>query len=253
MSVSIDLSGRHGFVTGAGSGIGRAVAQRLAEAGAAVGAADVRREAAEETASLIEQAGGKAVPIAVDVTSWDDCREVASRTEAELGPVDVLVNGAAVWTVAKFLDVEPQDWARDIEVGLEGALQVTRAFLPALVERQRGSIVNVSSDAGRVGEPQLVVYSAVKAGVVGFTKALAKEVGRFGVRVNCVAPGTTRTPGAEGLIELWGEEKMARAYPLGRLGEPIDIANAILFLASDLSDWITGQVLSVSGGYSTAG
>ena len=253
MPVSIDLSGRRAVVTGAGSGIGRAVAERLAEAGAAVGVADLRKEAAEDTAGGIEDLGGRAVPLPVDVTSWEECLRVAARAEEELGAIDVLVNGAAVWTVAKFLELEPEDWAKDVAVGLEGALRVTRAFLPAMVERQRGSIVNISSDAGRVGEPGLVVYSAVKAGVVGFTKALAKEVGRFGIRVNCIAPGTTRTPGAEGLIEMWGEEKIAKAYPLGRIGEPIDIANAVLFLASGLSDWVTGQVLSVSGGYSTAG
>ena len=253
MPVRVDLSERRAVVTGAGSGIGRAVAERLAEAGAAVGVADLRKEAAEATIERIEALGGRAVSLPVDVTSWEECRGAAAQAEEELGPIDILVNGAAVWTVAKFLDLEPEDWAKDLAVGLAGTLHATRAFLPAMVERQRGSIVSISSDAGRVGEPNLVVYSAAKAGVVGFTKALAKEVGRFGIRVNCVAPGTTHTPGAEGLIEMWGEEKMARAYPLGRIGEPIDIANAVLFLASDLSDWVTGQVLSVSGGYSTVG
>lgn len=249
MSVAIDLSGRTALVTGGGSGIGRAISERLAEAGAAVAIADIRKAAAHETAEGIEETGGRAVPIEVDVTDWDSCLQAVGQA----GEIDILVNGAAVWTVEKFLELTPDDWRADIDVGLEGVLNMTRAVLPGMVERESGVVVNIASDAGRVGEPRLAVYSAVKAGVVGFTKAIAKEMGRFGIRINCIAPGTTRTPGAQDLIEMWGEDKMAKSYPLGRIGEPMDIANAVLFLACDLSSWMTGQVFSVSGGYSTAG
>jgi len=172
----------------------------------------------------------------------------------EYGRIDILVNNAARWTIKLFKDMTPQDYDADIRVTLYGTIYASRAVLDAMTEQKYGRIVNLISDAGRIGEPYLTVYSAAKAGVAGFTKALAKEVGRFNITVNGVAPGTTPTPGSANFIEkAGGEEKLAKAYPLRRLAQPIDIANAILFLASDLSSYMTGQIFSVSGGYTTIG
>jgi NAD(P)-dependent dehydrogenase (short-subunit alcohol dehydrogenase family) len=138
-------------------------------------------------------------------------------------------------------------------VTLVGTLNVTRAFLPAMLERGSGSVVNISSDAGRVGQSRQVLYSAAKSAIIGATRSLAVEVGRYGIRVNCVAPGLTRTPASQPFIDTVGLEKLTRHYPLGRLGEPDDVADAVLFFASDMSRWVTGQVLSVNGGFTTAG
>ena len=246
MTRTIELSGRTALVTGAASGIGRSCALLLASAGAHVVTADLDDGGAKNVIEEISASGGRAESIHLDVTEWTDCIEAASSRV-----VDILVNCAATWTIGPFIDTDPTLWRRDLEVTLSGTLNVTRAFLPAMVAQSRGSVVNISSEAGRIGEPNQVVYSAAKAGVIGFTRALAREVGRSGIRVNCVAPGLTRTKGAASFINAIGDEKLARQYPLGRIGEPEDIAEAVLFLVSDQSIWITGQVLPVSGGYTT--
>lgn len=239
-------------MTGGGSGIGRRCAEVLASAGAAVVVADVREDVAAEVAREIVDSGHAATAVGLDVTSWDDARQVADDQERE-GGLHILVNCAATWTIGPFVEMEPSDWERDVAVTLGGTLTTTRALLPVLIASGGGSIVNIGSDAGRVGERDQAAYSAAKAGVIGFTKGLAKEHGRDGVRVNCVAPGLTQTPSSEAFLEHMRPEDIRRAYPLGRVGHPDDIANAVLFLASDLSDWVTGQVLSVSGGYSMVG
>ncbi len=251
-SVVFDLGGRPAFVTGGGSGIGRAVAELLAAAGARVTVADLDAEAAESVAAGIVARGGGAAAVELDVTSSASCGRAAAAVHDALGPVRILVNCAGVWTIGPFGELPSEHWRRDVEVDLLGTLAVTHALLQQM-RHAGGSIVNMSSAAGRVGERGLVAYSAAKAGVIGFTKALAKEVGRDGIRVNCIAPGMTRTPATASQVERLDEATVARLYPLRRLGEPDDIANAVLFLASDLSAWVTGQVLSVDGGYSTAG
>jgi NAD(P)-dependent dehydrogenase (short-subunit alcohol dehydrogenase family) len=250
MTRHIDLGGRTAFVTGAGSGIGRACAEALVACGASVVVADRDVVAAAETVAAISASGGSARAVELDVTDWEQCQAVA---EQSAGDVEILVNCAATWKVGRFLDTDPTAWERDLSVTLGGTLNVTRAVLPGMVTRAKGSVVNISSDAGRVGQRGQVTYSAAKAGVIGLTKSLALEVGQFGVRVNCVAPGLTRTPGSVAFIDAFGVDKLRAQYPLGRLGEPSDIADAVLFFASDLSSWVTGQVLSVSGGYTTAG
>jgi NAD(P)-dependent dehydrogenase (short-subunit alcohol dehydrogenase family) len=249
MTRVIDLSGRGALVTGGGSGIGRACAEALAGSGAAVVVADRDLEAATAVALAITETGGAARAHQVDVSDWDQCQAMA---EIALG-TEILVNCAATWKVGRFLETDPQKWEGDLAVTLGGTLNVTRAMLSAMVARRKGSIVNISSDAGRVGQGGQVVYSAAKAGIIGLTKSLAVEVGRFGVRANCVAPGLTRTPGSAAFLDGVDVDKVTAQYPLGRLGEPSDIADAVLFFASDLSSWVTGQVLSVSGGYTTAG
>lgn len=254
MTVSIDLSGRVAIVTGAGRGIGCETAQLLARAGARVVIADIDEASARAAAQQIAAQGAEALGLKVDVTSADDARALALAALAEFGRIDILVNNAARWTTKLFKDMTPQDYDADLRVTLYGTLNVSRAVLDAMMEQKSGRIVNLISDAGRIGEPYLTVYSAAKGGVAAFTKALAKEVGRYSITVNGIAPGITHTPGAQEFIQgAGGEEKLAKAYPLRRLAQPSDIANAILFLASDLSAYMTGQIFSVSGGYSTVG
>ncbi len=255
MSVSIDLSGRVAIVTGGGSGIGRETSQLLARAGAAVAVGDKNKATAQETAEMINKAGGKAIGVEVDVTEPEAAAEAVESTVQAFGPVSILVNNAAAWTVGLFKDITKDDYAnKDIGVSLIGTMVMTRAVFDVMRENGGGSIVNLISDSARVGEPFMVAYGAAKGGVISFTKGFAKEAARAKIRVNAVSPGTTKTPGANPIIDKWGgEEKLMAAYPLRRLGEPIDQANAILFFCSDMSSWVTGQVLSVNGGYAMVG
>jgi len=254
MAVTIDLGGKSAIVTGGGRGIGRQVALLLAQAGAKLTVADVDEATAQSVAQEICGKGGAAVAVRTDVTRAEEAQKMVQAALAAHGRIDILVNNAAVWTTKLFKDMTPQDYDRDIRVTLYGALNCSRAALDPMMEQKYGRIVNLISDAGRIGEPYLTVYSAAKGGVAAFTKALAKEVGRFNITVNGVAPGITMTPGAQGFIEgAGGAEKIAKAYPLRRLAEPIDIANVILFLSSDLSAYMTGQIFSASGGYTTVG
>ena len=254
MAVSIDLSGKSAIITGGGRGIGRETALLLARAGASVCIADMDETGANQVAQEIRALGVGAIATRTNVTIAEETQAMVQAAVAAHGRVDILVNNAAVWTTKLFKDMTPQDYDRDIRVTLYGTLNSSRAVLDVMTEQKYGRIVNLISDAGRIGEAYLSVYSAAKGGVAAFTKALAKEVGRFNIKVNGVAPGITNTPGAQGLIEgAGGAEKIAKAYPLRRLAEPIDIANVILFLASDLSAYMTGQIFSASGGYTTIG
>lgn len=253
MSVAIDLAGKVAIVTGAGSGIGRETAGLLARAGADVAVADINLDGAKETVSAIESAGGSAMAVKVDIQDPAQAKAAVDATIERFGKVDILVNDAAAWTNALFKDLTYENYLHDINITLVGTMVMTRAVYDIMREQHSGVVVNLISDSGRVGEPFLVSYGAAKAGVMGFTKGFAKEAGRHGIRCNAISPGTTKTPGAMDMINRWGgEEKLLKAYPLGRLGEPIDQANGILFLCSDLSSWVTGQILSISGGYSMA-
>ena len=189
------------------------------------------------------------MPIQMDIADAASVDAAIERLHAQLGQVSILVNNAATWVVKEFKDTTPAEVDRVLGVTLTGTINVTRAALPDVIER-RGRIINIISDSARTGERFMSVYAAAKAGLIGLTKSIAKEVGAKGVMVNGVSPGTTSTPGGSGFIEAaGGPEKLARAYPMGRIGEPQDIANAVLFFASPLCSWITGQVLSVSGGF----
>ncbi len=254
MAVSIDLSGKSAIVTGGGRGIGRETALLLARASARLTIADMDEASAQSVAAEIRAKGGAAIAVRTDVTRAEDAQAMVRATLDAHGRVDILVNNAAVWTTKLFKDMTPEEYDKNIRVTLYGTLHCSRAVLDAMSAQKSGRIINLISDAGRIGEPYLTVYSAAKGGVAAFTKALAKEVGRFNITVNGIAPGVTYTPGSASFIEsAGGEEKIAKAYPLRRLAQPIDIANAILFLASDLSAYMTGQIFSVSGGYSTVG
>jgi 2-hydroxycyclohexanecarboxyl-CoA dehydrogenase len=242
------LEGRVALVTGAGRGMGRAIAERLAAEGARVAVTDVDRATAEDTASAL---GPPACAIHLDVTDPASVASAVEKATGVLGPVDVLVNNAGWDHMAPFLETDPELWDRIIDINLKGPLHCARAILPGMVERRSGRVVNISSDAGRVGSTGEAVYSATKAGLVGFTKTLAREMARFRITVNVVCPGPTDTPLLDDLLGQGNErliDALRRAIPLGRLGQPADVAAAVAFLASDDASFITGQTLSVSGG-----
>jgi NAD(P)-dependent dehydrogenase (short-subunit alcohol dehydrogenase family) len=251
MAVEIDLSGKTALITGAAQGIGYETASLFCKAGAAVMIADLNGEAASEAAEKLITQGHSAAATTVDVRDPEAAQAAVDATVKHFGHLDVLVNNAAAWTVKFFAKQTVEEYNRDVDVCLIGTMNMCKAALGPMSSNGGGAIVNLISDAGRIGEPRLVAYSAAKAGVVGFTKALAKEGARFQVRVNGVSPGTTHTPGSDAVVAQWGgEDVVVPAYPLGRLGEPSDQGYAILFLSSPLSTWITGQILSVNGGYS---
>lgn len=249
MSVQIDLSGDVALVTGGGSGIGEAIVTTLAEAGAAVAVADLNTGNAQRVADAITAKGGRAAAVTMDISEPAAVAAGLETVHEQLGQVSTLVNCAAMWAIKSFLETSDAEQAEVVDVTLNGTMTVTRAVLPDL-QATRGQVVTIVSDGAKLGERGLAVYAAAKAGLLGMIKSVALEHGRDGVRSNGVAPGTTVTPGSAGFVDAIGAEKLAKAYPLRRLGEPQDIANATLFLVSPLSSWITGQVLSVSGGFS---
>jgi 2-hydroxycyclohexanecarboxyl-CoA dehydrogenase len=252
VAIAIDLQGHTALVTGAGQGIGREIALTLARAGARVGVNDMVRERADAVIARIRDAGGAAHAVGADVTDRAAVDAMLDEVAQHLGSVDILVNNAGHWTIRPFVESVPEDWERDIGICLFGSLNCAHAALRRLPEHGFGRIVSIVSDAARVGEPDQVAYAAAKAGVIGMTKALAREVGRRGITVNCVSPGTT-LPDDTGSLDEAIVQRMARRYPTGRLGRPSDVAGAVLYLTSDLASHVTGQVLSVSGGYSMVG
>ncbi|PSP44086.1 dehydrogenase [Halobacteriales archaeon QH_6_64_20] len=244
------------FITGGGSGIGRETAMRCAEEGADVVVADVDREAVEETTDAIGEAGGKASSYELDVRDAEALAE-AIDTTAEEGGIDVLVNNAGIShprSDMEDVDIEVRD--RVIDINTKGVWNGCRAAIPHLKDQGSGAIVNTASLAGLIGMPGGAAYSLSKGAVVNFTRAIAAELGSHGVRANAVCPGVVETP----LVtddrdpEEWPDlrDRMAEAYPLGRLGRPEDVANAVRFLASEEAAWITGHALVVDGGYSCA-
>ena len=249
MSAPGRLTGKACLVTGAGSGIGRATAHRFAEEGGRVAVADVRGETAEQTAGEI---GGRAVSIEVDVTSADSVAACVDRVADAFGTVDVVVNNAGVTIVGAAHDLDESDWDRELATNLKSVYLVSKAAWPLLV-RSRGAIVNTASIAGLWAIPADAAYCASKAGVVMLTKCMALDGANDGVRVNCVCPGFTETPMIEGYFADQPDPEEARTFatglhPLGRLGDPGDIADAIVYLASEEARWVTGTALVVDGG-----
>ncbi len=239
--------GRVAFVSGGGRGIGRAIAQRLADDGHAVAIGDIREAA---------PVGDRGVAVLCDVTDGGSVAGATRQVEDALGPIEILVNCAGWDEMRPFLDTDEDFWDRVIEVNFKGCLRTTHAVLPGMAERGYGRIVNIGSDAGRVGSSLESVYSGAKGGVIAFTKTIAREVARRGVTANTVCPGPTDTDmlrevtgGDEGAKVI---EAMTRAVPMKRLGQPADIAAAVAFLCSDEAGFITGQTLSVSGGLTMA-
>ena len=240
------------FVTGAGRGIGRAIALRLAKAGLAIGVTDLNGTTAASVAGEIQAAGGRATSVAADVTSPESMRAAVASVEGALGPIGVLVNNAGWDEFHFFAETEPAFWDKVIAVNYRGVLATTHAVLGGMTARKQGRIVSIASDAGRVGSTGESVYSGCKGAVIAFSKALAREVARHGITVNCVAPGVTDTQllhdvmaGDRGARIL---EAVRRTVPLGRLGTPEDVAGTVAYLVSDEAQYMTGQVLSISGG-----
>ncbi len=245
------LEGKIALVTGAASGIGAATARRLAAEGARVAIADLNEEGARAVAGELD---GQAV--LMDVTDTESVNAAVAQVAEALGPIDVLVNNAGTDLFSFFVKTDPGLWDFVLGVNLRGTLAVTHAVLPGMQERRGGAIVNVASEAGRVGSQGSAVYSAAKAGVIGFTMAIAREAARYKVRVNAVAPGPIETPLLNAAPIVYGEvgerlkQGMIDATQLRRAGEPDEVAAAIAFLACEDASYITGQTLNVSGGLS---
>ncbi|MDQ7955931.1 MAG: 2-hydroxycyclohexanecarboxyl-CoA dehydrogenase [Rhodocyclaceae bacterium] len=246
------------IVTGGGGGIGGAACRRFAREGARVAAFDLNEEAAARVAAQIREEGGRAEAVRCDITDRASVDAAVARTVEALGPIDVLVNNAG-WDVFKpFTKTAPADWERLIAINLTGALHMHHAVLPAMAARKAGRIVNIASDAARVGSSGEAVYAACKGGLVALSKTLAREHARHGITVNVVCPGPTDTALFADYREGAGNpeklmEAFTRSIPLGRIGQPDDLPGAIAFFASDDAAFVTGQVLSVSGGLTMAG
>lgn len=249
------LEDKTAFITGGGSGLGRAAATRFAEEGATVVTADVDIDGAEQTIEQVEEAGGDGVAHELDVRDRDAFRSALDATAEEYG-LDILLNNAGISHERIHVeDIEDDQRDRLIDVNIKGVWNGTVAAMDQFKEQGSGAIVNTASLAGVIGAPMLSAYSLTKGAVVNFTRAVAAEVGPHGIRVNAVCPGITDTsmPRRSLSEEEWEytKDEMAEEYPLKRLGEPEDIANAMLFLASDEADWITGEALVVDGGFSS--
>jgi len=241
------LKDRVAIVTGGASGIGRATCLALAAEGATVAVADLDEARAQGVAGEIEKAGPPALAVRTDVTIGDSVRAMVKAVIARFGRVDVLVNNAGWDKMEPFLENTEDTWDKVIAINLKGQILCARTVLDDMVPRQSGRIVNIASDAGRVGSSGECVYSAAKGGVIAFTKGLAREVARYKINVNCVCPGPTDTP-LFAQVPPKLAEALKRAIPWGRLGRPEDIAAAVAFFVSDAAEYITGQALSVSGG-----
>jgi 2-hydroxycyclohexanecarboxyl-CoA dehydrogenase len=245
------IADRAAVVTGAGAGVGRAIAIQMARAGAHVWVNDLNEERAGSVCAEIEAEGLHASPGIADVCDHDAVAELVRRT----GPVDILVNNAGIpvsgFPLKHFADSGPEDWDPVIRLNLAAVLGITRAYLPGMIDSGWGRILTIVSDAGRKGERYQAVYGAAKAAAMGFSRGLAAEVGRQGITVNCIALGSINhgslTDAIEANPEL--ETKLARNYPVGRLGRPGDPAPLAVMLCSDAAEWITGQVYPVDGGY----
>jgi 3-oxoacyl-[acyl-carrier protein] reductase len=257
MSVVIDLSGRRALVTGAGQGVGRGIALALAMAGAHAIVNDLVHDRAARVAAEIVAAGGTASAQVLDVSDWTAVR--AASTGA--GPVDILVNNAGnagradtmgFEDMRPFADEDPAAWHGFIGVNLFGVMYMTRAVLPAMIERSGGRIITIVSDSSRTGDANMAAYAAAKAGAAGLTRSVAREVGCYGITANCIALGSINQMERPAEVEEETLGWLIRRYPIRRRGLPSDVANLTLFLASDLSPWLTGQTIPLNGGYSMA-
>ena len=251
MGVEMRFRGRVAIITGGGSGLGRLLAHRFAAEGAAVVVADVVEARANAVAEEIAEAGGKALPQTTDVTSAADVRAMVEAARKAFGPVCILVNNAAKATDTDFLELSEETWTEDVDIVLKGAFLCSQAVVPDMRKNGSGVILNISS-VNAFAYYGNEAYSAAKAGLLSLTRSLAVRYGPQGVRANAIAPGTLRTPAWEERAQKDPGvfERVAGWYPLGRIGEPEDVAGAALFLASDEAAWISGAVLPIDGGLS---
>ena len=262
--MELGLKGKNVIVTGGGNNIGRAITLAFAAEGCNVAIAELNQAAGERVAGEVRALKTAATATVVDADVTDRAKTDAMIAEAiaRLGSVDVLVNNVG-WTIDRlFMEKSRYEHVKEVDVNLWGAINCIHAVLPHMIDRQGGAVVSISSDAGRIGEYREAVYSACKAGVIALSKSLARENGRHGVRFNMVCPGLTVPPQSEvaGTDSMWAQgmeelftdevvERVKRTYPLRRIGSAQEVANAVVFLASDAASFITGQTLSVSGGY----
>ncbi len=246
------------IVTGGGGAIGRAIARRLADEAVVVGIFDRDANSAAETVRVVQQAGGRALAQTVDITDYAAVQQAVRDIEAQNGPTDILVNNAGWDQAGNFLDTSPAVWEQLIAINLGGPLNLHHVVLKGMVARRRGRVVNIASDAARVGSSGEAVYAAAKAGVIAFTKTVARELASLHITLNVVCPGPTDTPllasfAGEGEAGQKLRAALERAIPFKRLGQPDDIAGIVVFLVSDEAGYITGQVISVSGGLTMHG
>ena len=244
MSVAIDLTGKVAFVTGSTRGIGRTIAERLHAAGASVAVAG---RSAEQAGLVASEIGERARGYACDVTDADSARAALSAAESELGPIDILVNNAGITRDNLLMRLDDQQWSDVIQANLTGTFITTQAVIKGMMKRRSGRIINITSVVGITGNKGQANYAASKAGLIGFTKSVAKEYASRGVLANCIAPGFIETEMTDVLPE-GARAALLESIPLGRLGSTADVASAVLFLASDLAGYVTGQVLVVDGG-----
>ena len=261
--MELNLRGKNVIVTGGGSNIGRAIVHAFANEGSNIIIAELVPSQGEKVAAEVASldTGSRIKVIATDVSDHQQVDTMVAQSITEFGPVDVLVNNVG-WTIDRlFLEKPRGEWEKEINVNLWGNINCIHAVLPHMVERQSGAIVSIGSDAGRMGEYREAVYSATKGGIIALTKALARETGRYGLRLNVVCPGIVVPPAEEAISEasMWNQmrdifteetkQKTRRAYALRRLATASEVASAVVFLASEAASFITGQTLSVSGGY----
>lgn len=263
--MDLGLQGKTVLVTGSGSGIGQAIALAFAGEGACLVVNDRVAAACQSTLEMLANSASKAMEAAFDVSRMDEVAGGMQRVYEQFGQVDVLVNNAATMVNnLAFVEKRPEDCEREIAVSLFGTLHCSRAVLPGMIQRKHGRIINIVSDAARVGQEKEVAYSSAKGGVISFTKSLAREVGQHGITVNAVSPAATDTPLRRAMLqrlaEKMGEDgvaaregKIRRAYPMRRIGRPEDTAALVVFLASAQASHMTGQISSVNGGYSMSG
>ena len=241
------LAGKVALVTGAAQGIGKAVALLLAQNGADIAVSDVNFEKAEETAKEIQALGRRAMAIKVDVAKLDDVEKMVEATLSQFGQINILINNAGISRDKLILRMTEEDWDAVLNINLKGTFNCTKAVVRHMSKQKSGKIVNIASVVGEMGNPGQGNYAASKAGVIGFTKTIAREFAQRGINVNAIAPGYIETPMTDALPEK-AKEELKRLIPMDRLGKPEDVAEAVLFLVSEASSYITGQVLNVNGG-----
>ncbi len=247
--MDLGLRGKSALITGGASGLGKETARTMAAEGVRVMIADVNRQTLDAARTELSGAGAEVAAVVLDVRSMDACRSAVAETIAKFGALDILVNSAGIGGPTTFFaDTESEDWTDLVAINFLGVMNCCRAVTDHMIERRSGRIVSIASEAGKANEKRMVVYGATKGGVISLTRGLAAELGRYNINVNAVCPGVTRTP-MTAYIDQEMERQASRFYPLGRLGQPEDIAPMITFLASDRASWITGQAISVSGGF----
>jgi len=261
--MDLNLGGKTVIVTGAGSNIGRAIALAFSRERCNVVVAEIDEGQGAKTAAEAGALGATAIAVRTDVTRWESVQAMVRAVEERFGRVDVLVNNVGWTRDALFVEKTRDEWEREVQINLWGMINCTRAVLDGMIARKGGAIVSMGSDAGRMGEFREGVYGACKAGVIALSKSIAREVGKFGIRLNVVCPGMTMPKSDDdiGELSMWNAQenrawrtpdmqaRIAKAYPLRRVATPEDVTGAVVFLASDAASFITGQTVSVSGGY----